>query len=138
MQPIGGFLKQRFDQVVVQSQMLRAGFASLPYMVMRDTQLSLGARLTYAFLLMYAWQEGSTFAGQDKMATDMGVSRAQVQRYLYELRDTGYIGIAREDKRYNNTYIILEKPLTKLKARNKGKKSRIERDASPMMRPTHH
>ena len=28
MQQIGGSLKQRYDQIVIQSQMLKAGFAS--------------------------------------------------------------------------------------------------------------
>lgn len=109
MQVIGNLIKQRVDRVIFENQMLRAGFAALPYLVMRDKALSLGARLTYAFLLMYAWQEESCFAGQEKMAGDMGISRAQVQRYLYELRDTRYIKIERKDKRYNNTYTILDR-----------------------------
>ena len=71
MQQIGGLVKQRFDQVVIQNQILRSGFAAFPYLVMTDKKLSVGARLTYAFLLMYAWQEGSCFAGQDKMAEAM-------------------------------------------------------------------
>ena len=65
--------------------------------------------MAYAFLLMYAWQEGSCFAGQEKLAEDMGVSRAQIQRYIYELRDAKYIVVERKDKRYNNTYIILDR-----------------------------
>lgn len=74
--------------------------------------------MTYAFLLMYAWQEGSCFAGQKTLAEDMGVSERQLQRYIYELRDTNYIEVERKDKRYNNTYIILDrkKPF-KLKSR---------------------
>ncbi|MEZ4672601.1 MAG: helix-turn-helix domain-containing protein, partial [Anaerolineae bacterium] len=55
-----------------------------------------------------AWQEGSCFAGQKKLAEELGVSERQLQRYLYELRDTHYIEVERKDKRYNNTYIILD------------------------------
>ena len=117
MQKIGQIARPRVDQIIVENEMMRAGFSALPYRVMKDQKLSVGARLTYAFLLMYAWQEGSTFAGQEKMATDMGISRAQVQRYLYELRDAAYIRVERQDKRYNNTYIILDKKPTKLKKR---------------------
>lgn len=109
MQSIGGLVKARLDQIVFENQMMKAGFAALPYLVMRDKALSLGARLTYAFLLMYAWQGESCFAGQEKMAGDMGTSRAQLQRFLYELRDTGYIRIERRDKRFNNTYVIVDK-----------------------------
>lgn len=127
MHRIGDGLKQRYDQIIIQNQMLKAGFASLPYMVMRDTGLSLGARLTYAFLLMYAWQEGSTFAGQVKMAADMGISERHLRRYLTELKDQGYIAIERQDKRYNNTYVLLDKPLTKLKASPKLRNSERDR-----------
>lgn len=127
MQRLGDGLKQRYDQIVIQNQMFKAGFASLPYMVMRDTTLSLGARMTYAFLLMYAWQEGSTFAGQAKMAADMGVSERHLRRFLTELKDHGYIAIERQDKRYNNTYTLLDKPLTKLKAKPKSPKSERDR-----------
>ena len=117
MKSIGNSVKQRFDQVVIQNQILNSGFAAFPYLVMKDKNLSLGGRMTYAFLLMYAWQEGSCFAGQETMAKDMGISRAQVQRNLYELRDAKYIKIERKDKRYNNTYLILDrKKPTKLKA----------------------
>lgn len=114
----GNLLQSRFDRVVIQSELLRSGFAAFPYLVMRDKSLSVGARMTYAFLLMYAWQEGSCFAGQEKLAEEMGISRAQVQRYIYELRDTKYIDVERKDKRYNNTYIILDrKKPTKFKKR---------------------
>lgn len=108
-------VRERVDRIIIENEMMRAGFAALPYLVMKEKNLSVGARLTYAFLLMYAWQETSCFAGQEKMAEDMGVSRAQAQRYLYELRDRGYIKIERRDKRYNNTYILVDKHPTKLK-----------------------
>lgn len=120
MQQINGLVQQRVDHVVIQNQILNSGFAAFPYLVMKDKTLSLGARMTYAFLLMYAWQEGSCFAGQETMAKDMGISRAQVQRNLYELRDAEYIKVERKDKRYNNTYLILDrKKPSKFKAKKK-------------------
>jgi hypothetical protein len=115
MEKIGSLAHSRVDQIIIENEIMRAGFAALPYLVMRDKTLSIGARLTYAFLLMYAWQEGSTFAGQERIAEDMGIARATMQRYLYELRDAEYIKIDRKDKRYNNTYIILDKKRTKLR-----------------------
>ncbi len=117
MQRAGDLARTRVERIIVENEMLRSGFAAFPYLVMRDKTLSTGSRLTYAFLLMYAWQEGSCFTGQQKMGEDVGVSRAQIQRYLYELRDAGYIRIERKDKRYNNTYIILDKKPTKLRAK---------------------
>jgi hypothetical protein len=116
MQQVGNLVQRRIEKILIQNKMLQAGFAAFPYLVMKDRTLSIGARMTYAFLLMYAWQEGSCFAGQEQMAEAMGVSERQLQRYLYELRDAEYIAIERRDKRYNNTYIILDKHPTKLKA----------------------
>lgn len=102
MQGIGNLIKQRVERVIIENEMLRAGFAALPYVVLRDTRLSIRARLAYAVLLSYAWQDDSTFVGQAKMAKDMGISERQLQRYLYELRDKTYIEISREDRRFNN------------------------------------
>ncbi len=115
MDNIGSLVKQRVERIIVENEMMRAGFAALPYVVLRDAHLSVGARLTYAVLLSYAWQDASTFVGQEQMAKDMGVSERQLQRYLYELRDRHYVEISREDKRFNNTYIIKDVK-TKLKA----------------------
>ena len=118
MEQLGtNLLQSRVDRVVIQSEMLRSGFAAMPYLVMRDKTLSIGARMTYAFLLMYAWQEGSCFAGQLKMAEEMGVSDRHLRRFLTELKAANYIEVERKDKRYNNTYIILDrKKPTKFKS----------------------
>lgn len=123
MEQLGsGLLQSRFDRVVIQNEIMRSGFAAMPYLVMRDKHLSIGARMTYAFLLMYAWQAGSCFAGQKKLADELGVSERQLQRYIYELRDTNYIEIERKDKRYNNTYIILDRKKP-FKLKNSGNKN---------------
>jgi len=135
MQKVGVIAKKRVERIIFENEMMRAGFAAFPYLVMRDKTLSIAARLTYAFLLMYAWQEGSCFTRQTKMAETMGVSRRAMQRYLYELRDAEYIAIDRTDKRYNNTYIILDKKPTKLR---KKKRTQFELDASPMTHPMRH
>jgi AraC-like DNA-binding protein len=117
MQPISALVKARVERIVVENELLRAGFAAFPYLVMKDKALSLGARMTYAFLLMYAWQEGSCFPGQVKLAEEMGLSERQLRRYLYELSENAYIRIERADKRFNNTYILLDKKPSKLKAK---------------------
>ena len=118
MEKIGDIIQKRMERIIVENEMLRAGFAAFPYLVMRDKNLSIGARLTYAFLLMYAWQEGSCFTKQASIAETMGVSSRQLQRYLYELREAGYIRITRQDKRFNNTYILLDKKPTKLRKKS--------------------
>ncbi len=124
MEPIGSAIKQRVEQIIVENEMLRAGFAALPYLVLKDTDLSIGARLSYAVLLMYAWQEGSTFAGQEKMAKDMGISDRHLRRYLKELEDRSYIRIKRQGLNRPNLYYILD-VRSKLQAKSEAERTRV-------------
>ena len=116
MENIASTLRARLDRIIVENEMLRAGFAALPYLVLRDVRLSVGARLAYAVLLMYAWQEGSCFPGQERMARDMGVSARHLRRFLAELRDAGYVSWRKTMPWGTNTY-VLHDVKTKLQAK---------------------
>jgi biotin operon repressor len=94
--------------IVVMNEALKQGFTQLPRFVLRDKRLSFGARLTYASLLSYAWQEGSCFPGQERIASDLGVSRKAVNEYLHELRKNGYISWERRGLGRTNVYYILD------------------------------
>ena len=86
---------------------------NFPGMFLMDKKLSFGARLTYAVLLSYAWQEDSCFPGQNRMAKDLGVSRQMINEYLNELRDKKYISWERRGLGKTNVYYILDyKPLS--------------------------
>ena len=106
MQNVGELAKNRVERIIIEDEILKAGFAAFPYLVMNDTGISNNARFTYAMLLQFAWQEGETFPKQKTLADRIGVSVRQVRRYLLELKSSGYIQIERQDKRFNNTYII--------------------------------
>jgi hypothetical protein len=106
--------KQILEQhtIVVLNEALKHGFTQLPRYVLHDKNLSFGARLTYAVLLSYAWQEGSCFPGQDRMAKDLGVSRQMVNEYLNELKTKKYVDWERRGLGKTNIYYILDyKPL---------------------------
>lgn len=118
MDKLGTALKERYDQIIIENEMLRAGFAAVPYVVLRDAGLCVGARLAYAILLMYAWQDGACFPGQEKMAADMDVSERQLRRYLEDLETAGYIRIKQQGLNRPNLYTIVDIK-TKLK---RGKK----------------
>lgn len=96
------------NTIVVLNQALKYGFTQLPRFVLKDKRLSFGARLTYAVLLSYAWQEDSCFPGQDKMASDLGVSRQAINGYLIELREHAYINWERRGLGRTNIYYILD------------------------------
>ncbi len=110
MEGLKNILKK--NTIVVLNEALKQGFTQLPRYILKDKILSFGARLTYAVLLSYAWQEDSCFPGQDKMAGDLGVSRQAINGYLNELRDNSYITWERRGLGKTNIYYILDyKPL---------------------------
>ncbi len=94
--------------VVILNEALKRGFMQLPNYVLRDKQLSFGARLAYAVLLSYAWQEESCFPGQARMARDLGVSRRMLSDYLKELKQRGYIAWERTGLNKTNIYYLLD------------------------------
>jgi DNA-binding MarR family transcriptional regulator len=120
MDNVGSLLKERFEQIIIENEMLRAGFAALPYLVLRDARLTLGARLAYAVLLMYAWQQDACFPGQTRMAKDMGVSERWLRKFLKELEASGYIRIKRQGLNKPNLYYILDVKTKLEKTKNRG------------------
>jgi Helix-turn-helix domain len=94
--------------IIVLNEAIKHGFAQIPRYILRDKRLSFGARLTYAVLLSYAWQEDSCFPGQNKIATDLGVSRRMISPYLNELREQKYIAWERRGLGKTNVYYILD------------------------------
>jgi len=98
--------------IVVLNEALKQGFTQLPRYVLRDSKLSFGARLTYAVLLSYAWQDDSCFPGQERMAKDLGTSDRSVRTFLNELKEHGYIDWKQQGLGKPNIYYILDyKPL---------------------------
>lgn len=110
MQRAGEILEQH--TIVVLNESLKHGFAQIPRYVLCFHKLSFGARLTYAVLLSYAWQEGSCFPGQEKISVDLGVTGRAVRKYLVELKKHKFIDWKRRGLGKTNVYYILDyKPL---------------------------
>ena len=61
----------------------------VPNVVLTKPELSVGAKLAYAMVLKYAWQDNYCFPGQAKLAEDMGAGERSVRTYLKELEDRG-------------------------------------------------
>jgi biotin operon repressor len=91
------------------------GFTQVPNYVLESRNLSAGAKLTYAMLLKYAWENDYCFPGQDRLAADMGVSRQTANKYIQELRDKDYVSIKRQGQGRPNVYRL---KLTLDKGRN--------------------
>ena len=80
------------------------GFTQVPNHVLISNQLSPGAKLTYAMLLKYAWQNDFCFPGQERLAKDMGVTDRSVRTYLKELEAKKFVGIKQRGLGKPNLY----------------------------------
>ena len=94
------------DTLLVENEALRKGFTVIPNYVLRNPLTSLGARMTFTLLLSYAWQEGSCFPGQKRLARDLGIKERMVRYYLTELQKSGFIEAKRRGMGKTNVYVI--------------------------------
>ena len=80
------------------------GFTMVPNHILISNQLSPGAKLTYAMLLKYAWQNDYCFPGQERLANDMGVTDRSVRTYLHELETQKFVDIKQRGLGKPNLY----------------------------------
>ena len=82
-------------ELATQDPVARSGFTQVPNFILRDGTLSLGAKVTYAMFLHYAWHNNSCFPGQERLAQDMGMSQSRVSEFIKELAAANLIEITR-------------------------------------------
>jgi len=74
-------------------------FAKVPVAVLKDAELSAGARLLYGILVWLGWREAWSakpgYAGQQAVAEEFHLAPRSVERYFGELRAAGYIETVR-------------------------------------------
>ncbi len=98
------------NTLIIEEETLRRGVTSAPNCILDDARVSIATRFTYIILLSFAWQHGSCFPGQTRLAQKLGVSRQMVNRYLTELRAKGFIDWQRRGLGKTNVYRILKLP----------------------------
>ncbi|MEJ7568410.1 MAG: helix-turn-helix domain-containing protein [Gaiellaceae bacterium] len=85
------------------------GFTKVPNELLRDTSLSMGARLTWIALKSHAWQGAECWPGQETLAREVGVaSRRSVFTYLTELERAGLVKKRRGGNGKSNHYVLTE------------------------------
>jgi hypothetical protein len=84
----------------------RYGFTQLPNFILRNPEISVGAKTVYSLLLSYAWHNDLCFPGQERLARDMGLTRPRVTQLLNELQEVGLIQIDRRGQGKTNFYTI--------------------------------
>jgi Helix-turn-helix domain len=96
--------------LAVANAALRAGFVLLPRALLQAPGLSRDAKLLYAVLLSYAWQQGSCFPGYQRLQADLGCGINQVTKYLRELEGAGLITRRRRGLGKTTVYTLHDPP----------------------------
>ena len=117
---IGDVLRDRNIELATNDPVVRGGFTQVPNFILKNAELSLGAKVTYSMFLQYAWHNDSCFPGQDRLAADMGLTRAASVEFIKELQEANLIDITRRGLGKTNLYKI------KFVVQKVGKKSKRE------------
>lgn len=98
------------DTLLVANSTLRTGFVQLPRSILHAKGLSRDAKLLYAVLLSYAWQDGSCFPGYERLKGDLGCGINQVTRYMRELEDARLISRRKRGQGKTTVYTLHDLP----------------------------
>src|SRR5258707_5406000 len=106
MKAIGELLKEKNLKLDTSNPVLQGGFTQVPNFILRNPDISVGAKVAYAMFLSYAWHNDSCFPGQERMAKDMGMSVSRVNEFIKGLEAAGFIAILRRGQGKTNLYKI--------------------------------
>ena len=101
---IGDILKERNIEIVGADLATRHGFTQVPNFILTKKDISVGAKLAYAMLLKYAWDNDACFPGQITLAEDMGAAERSVRTYLKELEEAELLEIKQRGLGKTNLY----------------------------------
>ena len=82
------------------------GFTQVPNCLLNNQDLSFPAKIVYAKLLSYAWNNNYVFPGQETMAKEMGTSQPTINRGIKELEQQGWLEVQRRGQGRTNIYIL--------------------------------
>lgn len=106
MEHIRDALRERNIELATSDPVVRGGFTQVPNFILKDGELSLGAKVTYSMFLHYTWHNESCFPGQERLAADMGMSQSRVSEFIKELEAAALIEITRRGQGKTNLYKI--------------------------------
>ena len=109
-------IKSRIE-IVGADPITRHGFTQVPNFILTNKEISLGAKLTFAMLLKYAWADDSCFPGQERLSQDLGASKRSVVTFLAELQTKHHIDVERRGLGKTNIYKIFLNPSQAFKQR---------------------
>ena len=106
MKQIGEVIREKNIILNTTDPVARGGFTQVPNFILRDPNLSIGAKVAYAMFLSYAWNDNECFPGQDRLASDVGMSRSRVTEFIGELQGAGLIKVERRGMGKTNLYTV--------------------------------
>jgi hypothetical protein len=124
MKPIREILEQNITLQTL-DPVSAGGFTQVPNFLLRDSRLSMGAKLAYAMFLSYAWHNDRCFPGQERLAADMGMSVPSVSNFIAELSEHGFISIKRRGQGKTNLYTVHFQVAPKTTAKNQVPRPRL-------------
>ena len=71
----------------------KGGFTQIPNIVLLHKDISIGAKMTYALLLNFAWHPNDHQINYDTLAKDMNIPLQDLKTYLSELQTAEYISV---------------------------------------------
>ena len=101
---IADIIRERNIEIVGADLATRHGFTQVPNFILTNSNISVGAKLAYAMLLKYAWNNDACFPGQVKLAEDMGATDRSVRTYLKELEAADLLEITQRGLGKTNLY----------------------------------
>ena len=108
MESIKSLIKEKEQTILLKGfdPVSAGGFTQVPNLVLKNENISAGAKLVYALLLSYAWYNDSCFPGQDRLANDCGKSQGWVSQQMKELEEQGFLEITRRGQGKTNIYAL--------------------------------
>jgi predicted transcriptional regulator len=82
------------------------GFTQVPNCLLNTPKLSFAAKVVYAKLLSYAWNNNPVFPGQETMAREVGSKKSTINKAVKELEEQGWLGIERRGQGKTNVYTL--------------------------------
>ena len=106
MERLGELLKEKNIILETQDPVVADGFPQVPNFILKNHQLTVGEKMTFAMFLSYAWHNERCFPGQEKLADDIGVTRQSVNTFVKGLEKKGFLTIQRRGLGKTNIYTL--------------------------------
>ena len=97
---------ERNIELVTNDPVALHGFTQVPNFLFKNSGLTMGAIVVYAKFLSYAWHNDFCFPGQQRLANDLDMGIASINRFIKELEDSALIEIKRRGQGKTNIYRI--------------------------------